>query len=76
MEEKRIHPALLRLFVIFPNILSYVLLIGLIIFVMSNYAVLKANEALSTWLIIIAILAPAALFTTYRIVQKIRSGAM
>lgn len=51
-------------------------MIGLIIFVMSNYAVLKANEALSTWLIIIAILAPAALFTTYRIVQKIRSGAM
>lgn len=74
--ERKIHPALLRLFVIFPNILSYVLLIGLIIFVTSNYAILQQSGALAMWLVIIAILAPAALFTTYRIRQKIKSGAM
>ena len=74
--EKKIHPALLRLFVIFPNILSYILLIGLVIFVSSNYAVLQQNGALPMWLGIIAVLAPAALFTTYRIRQKIKAGAM
>ncbi|WP_108306885.1 acyl-phosphate glycerol 3-phosphate acyltransferase [Metalysinibacillus jejuensis] len=74
--ERKIHPALLRLFVIFPNILSYVLLIGLVIFVTSNYAILQQSGALAMWLAIIAILAPAALFTTYRIRQKIKAGAM
>ncbi|CAM5710893.1 Acyl-phosphate glycerol 3-phosphate acyltransferase OS=Lysinibacillus sphaericus OX=1421 GN=LS41612_09540 PE=4 SV=1 [Lysinibacillus sphaericus] len=39
-------PAVLRLLVIFPNVLSYLLLGGLIIYVISNYEVLKTTESL------------------------------
>ncbi len=69
-------PAVLRLLVIFPNVLSYLLLGGLIIYVTTNYEILKATESLKVWLIFIAVLAPAAAFTTYSIVKKIRAGHM
>ncbi len=69
-------PALLRLIVIFPNVLSYLLLFGLIIFVISNYETLKATDNLTVWLIFIVVLAPAAAYTTFSIVKKIRAGHM
>lgn len=69
-------PALLRLIVIFPNVLSYLLLIGLIIFVFTNYETLKATDNLTVWLIFIVVLAPAAAYTTFSIVKKIRAGHM
>lgn len=76
MERQKMHPGLLRLFVIFPNILSYFLLFGIIIFTVTNYAQLQANGAHLLWLGLIAILTPASLFTTYRIAQKLKNGAM
>jgi len=69
-------PALLRLIVIFPNVLSYLLLFGLIIFVISNYETLKATNNLTVWIIFIVVLAPAAAYTTFSIVKKIRAGHM
>ncbi len=69
-------PAVLRLLVIFPNVLSYLLLGGLIIYVTTNYEILKSTESLKVWLIFIVVLAPAAAFTTYSIVKKIRAGHM
>ncbi len=69
-------PALLRLIVIFPNVLSYLLLFGLIIFVISNYETLKATNNLTVWIIFIIVLAPAAAYTTFSIVKKIRVGHM
>lgn len=69
-------PALLRLIVIFPNVLSYLLLFGLIIFVMTNYETLKATNNLTVWIIFIVVLAPAAAYTTFSIVKKIRAGHM
>jgi hypothetical protein len=69
-------PALLRLIVIFPNVLSYLLLFGLIIFVISNYETLKATNNLTVWIIFIIVLAPAAAYTTFSIVKKIRAGHM
>lgn len=76
MDQQKMPPAVLRLLVIFPNVLSYLLLGGLIIFVSTNYESLKAAENLMIWLIFIAVLAPAAAFTTFRIVKKIRAGHM
>ncbi len=76
MNQQKMPPAVLRLLVIFPNVLSYVLLGGLIIYVTTNYEVLKSTESLKVWLIFIAVLAPAAAFTTYSIVKKIRAGLM
>lgn len=69
-------PALLRLIVIFPNVLSYLLLFGLLIFVMTNYETLKATNNLTVWIIFIVVLAPAAAYTTFSIVKKIRAGHM
>ncbi|KOY83302.1 acyl-phosphate glycerol 3-phosphate acyltransferase [Lysinibacillus macroides] len=76
MNQQKMPPALLRLIVIFPNVLSYFLLFGLIIFVITNYETLKANNNLTVWLIFIVVLAPAALYTTFSIVKKIRAGHM
>jgi hypothetical protein len=76
MNQQKMPPALLRLIVIFPNVLSYLLLFGLIIFVNSNYDTLKATDNLTVWLIFIVVLAPAAAYTTFSIVKKIRAGQM
>ncbi|WP_409369799.1 acyl-phosphate glycerol 3-phosphate acyltransferase [Lysinibacillus sp. 38-6] len=76
MDQQKMPPAVLRLLVIFPNVLSYLLLGGLIFYVMSNYELLKSSENLKVWLIFIAVLAPAAVYTTFSIVKKIRAGHM
>ena len=76
MNQQKKPPALLRLIVIFPNVLSYLLLFGLIIFVMTNYETLKATNNLTVWIIFIVVLAPAAAYTTFSIVKKIRAGHM
>lgn len=76
MNQQKMPPALLRLIVIFPNVLSYLLLFGLIIFVITNYETLKATNNLTVWLIFIVVLAPAAAYTTFSIVKKIRAGHM
>lgn len=70
MDQQKMPPAVLRLLVIFPNVLSYLLLGGLIIYVISNYEVLKTTESLKVWLILIAVLAPAAAYTTFSIIKK------
>ncbi|MEQ6357082.1 MULTISPECIES: acyl-phosphate glycerol 3-phosphate acyltransferase [unclassified Lysinibacillus] len=76
MNQQKMPPALLRLIVIFPNVLSYLLLFGLIFFVISNYDTLKATDNLTVWLIFIFVLAPAAAYTTFSIIKKIRAGQM
>ncbi|WP_144787576.1 acyl-phosphate glycerol 3-phosphate acyltransferase [Lysinibacillus fusiformis] len=76
MNQQKMPPALLRLIVIFPNVLSYLLLFGLIMFVITNYETLKATNNLTVWIIFIVVLAPTATYTTFSIVRKIRSGHM
>lgn len=76
LNQQKMPPALLRLIVIFPNVLSYLLLFGLIMFVITNYETLKATNNLTVWIIFIVVLAPAATYTTFSIVRKIRAGHM
>lgn len=76
MNQQKMPPALLRLIVIFPNVLSYLLLFGLIMFVITNYETLKATNNLTVWIIFIVVLAPAATYTTFSIVRMIRAGHM
>ncbi|WP_324728418.1 acyl-phosphate glycerol 3-phosphate acyltransferase [Lysinibacillus fusiformis] len=52
MNQQKMPPALLRLIVIFPNVLSYLLLFGLIMFVITNYETLKATNNLTVWIIL------------------------
>lgn len=76
MNPPKINPAVLRLLVIFPNVLSYILLFGIIVFIATNYAALREAEALLTWGIITCVLAPMAIYTTYSIVKRIRAGVL
>ncbi|KGR78330.1 hypothetical protein [Ureibacillus manganicus] len=76
MNETKINPAILRLLVIFPNVLSYFLLFGMIIYIVTNFNGLQAAGALNLWLIIAAVLAPMALYTTYSIVKRIKAGTL
>lgn len=76
MNQPRMSPAVLRLLVIFPNVLSYILLTGVIIYIATNFSALQQAEALSMWVIIACILAPMALYTTYSIVKRIKAGVL
>ncbi|KGR90018.1 acyl-phosphate glycerol 3-phosphate acyltransferase [Ureibacillus massiliensis 4400831 = CIP 108448 = CCUG 49529] len=76
MNQPKINPAVLRLLVIFPNVLSYLLLFGLIIYIITNFEGLQAANALNIWIIITAVLGPMALFTTYSIVKRIKEGTL
>ena len=76
IQAPKMNPGLLRLFVVFPNILSYLLLIGVVIYILTNFSGLQAAGALTFWLVVLAVLAPMSLFTTYSIVKKIRAGTL
>ncbi|MEL4025391.1 acyl-phosphate glycerol 3-phosphate acyltransferase [Lysinibacillus endophyticus] len=76
MNQPKMNPAVLRLLVIFPNVLSYILLFGVIIYITTNYANLKAANALNLWLIIAVVLGPMALYTTYSIIKRIKAGVL
>ncbi|WP_042475380.1 hypothetical protein [Bacillus ndiopicus] len=76
MNPPKMNPAVLRLLVIFPNVLSYILLLGIVVFIATNYAALHEAEALMTWVIIACVLAPMAGYTTYSIVKRIRAGVL
>lgn len=76
MNQPRMSPAVLRLLVIFPNVLSYILLLGVIIFIATNFSALQQAGDLNTWVIIACILAPMALYTTYSIVKRIKAGVL
>lgn len=76
MNQPRMNPAVLRLLVIFPNVLSYILLFGVIIFIATNFSSLQQAEALTTWVIIACVLAPMACYTTYSIVKRIKAGVL
>ena len=76
MNQPKMNPAVLRLLVIFPNVLSYMLLFGVIVYITTNYANLKAANALNLWLIIATVLGPMALYTTFSIVKRIKAGIL
>ena len=76
MNQPTMPPKVLRLLVIFPNVMSYILLFGVVIFIRTNLEELKAADALTMWLIIAAVLGPISVYTTYSIAKKIRRGTL
>lgn len=76
MNQPKMNPAVLRLLVIFPNVLSYLLLFGVIIYLVTNFGGLKEAGALNFWLILLAVLAPMAIYTTYSIVKRMKAGVL
>ncbi|MBM7665869.1 hypothetical protein JOC25_002362 [Solibacillus kalamii] len=76
MQQPTISPKLLRLLVIFPNVMSYILLFGVVVYIRTNLEMLKATDGLTTWLIIAAVLGPISLYTTFSIVKRIKNGTL
>ena len=76
IQAPKMNPGLLRLFVVFPNVLSYLLLIGVVIYILTNFSGLQAAGALTFWIVVLAVLVPMSLFTTYSIVKRIRAGVL
>lgn len=76
MQQPAISPKVLRLLVIFPNVMSYILLFGVVVYIRTNLDLLKATNGLTMWLIIAAVLGPISIFTTYSIVKRIRAGVL
>lgn len=76
MNQPKMSPALLRLLVIFPNVLSYMLLAGVIIYIVTNYPMLKTTNTLNFWLILTIVLGPMTIYTTYSIIKRMRAGVL
>lgn len=76
MQQPTISPKLLRLLVIFPNVMSYILLFGVVVYIRTNLDYLKATDGLTMWIIIAALLGPISIYTTYSIVKRIRAGVL
>lgn len=76
MNQPKINPGLLRLFVIFPNILAWCLMIGIIFFVVTNFEELKAADALTFWVILLVVFIPITLNTSYSIIKRIKNGTL
>ncbi|MEK5184969.1 acyl-phosphate glycerol 3-phosphate acyltransferase [Solibacillus sp. FSL W7-1324] len=76
MQQPTISPKVLRLLVIFPNVMSYILLFGVVVYIRTNLDILKATDGLTMWLIIAAVLGPISLYTTFSIVKRIKNGLL
>ncbi len=76
MNQPKMNPAVLRLLVIFPNVLSYILLFGVLVYLLTNYSALQAGGVLTFWIVLPIVLAPMAVYTTYSIVKRIKAGVL
>ncbi|MGN7476207.1 acyl-phosphate glycerol 3-phosphate acyltransferase [Solibacillus silvestris] len=76
MQQPTISPKVLRLLVIFPNVMSYILLFGVVVYIRTNLEMLKATDSLMMWLIIAAVLGPISLYTTFSIAKRIKNGTL
>lgn len=73
---QKMNPQLLRLMVIFPNVLSYLLLIGVIVFTLTNFSAIQEAGELWFWLLTLGVLAFLSVTTTLSISKKLKAGAL
>lgn len=74
--KRKMDPKLLRLMVIFPNVLSYLLLIGVIFFTFTNLGALQDSGNLWFWLLTLGVLAFLSISTTISISKKLKAGTL
>ena len=70
------NPQVLRLLVIFPNVMNYILAIGIGIFIMTSMEEMKAQDALTFWIVAFIAILGVAIYTSVSIIKKIRAGQM
>lgn len=76
MQPQKIKPQVLRLLVIFPNVMNYILVFGLGVFIITGMEEMKAQGALTFWVVAFFVILGLAIFTTVSIVKRIRAGQM
>ena len=74
MQPQKMNPQVLRLLVIFPNIMNYILAFGIGVFIFTSVDEMKAQGALSFWIIAFFAIIGVAMFTSISIFKRIRSG--
>ena len=74
--KQKINPGMLRLMIIFPNVLSYLLLIGVIVFTISNFSTLQAEGELWFWLLTLVVIGFLSVTTTISISKKLKAGSL
>lgn len=62
----------LRSMIIISNVLNYLILIGLVLFILLQAESILDSNMLMIWVIITIVIAISAIFTTYSIVKKIK----
>lgn len=76
MQPQKINPKVLRLLVIFPNVMNYILAFGIGVFIITSMDEMKAQDALTFWVVAFVAILGVALFTTVSIFKKIQAGQM
>lgn len=76
MQPQKINPQVLRILVIFPNVMNYILAIGIGIFIMTSMEEMKAQDALTFWIVAFIAILGVAIYTSVSIIKKIRAGQM
>ena len=74
VQPQKINPQVLRLLVIFPNVMNYILAFGIGVFIFTSVDEMKAQGALSFWIIAFFAIIGVAMFTSISIFKRIRSG--
>ena len=76
MQPQKINPQVLRLLVIFPNVMNYILVFGIGIFILTSMEEMKAQGAFTFWVVAFFAILAVAIFTSLSIIKRIRSGQM
>ena len=75
-QPQKLNPQVLRILVIFPNFMNYLLAFGIGVFIFTSYEEMKAQGGLTFWICAFVAVLVIAIITTGSIIKKIRSGQM
>lgn len=67
---------LLRVMIILPNVLSYIILIGLVFIISSNFEGMKNSNMFMIWLMITVVIGIGSIVTSISIAKKIKKGIL
>ena len=76
MQPQKMNPQVLRLLVIFPNVMNYILAFGIGFFLLTNADEMKTQGALAFWIIAFFAILGVGIYTSVSIYKKINAGQM
>lgn len=75
-QQQKLSPQVLRLLVIMPNAMNYMLAFGIGMYIVTNLEEMKAQGALTFWIISFLVIFGVGLLTSLSIFKKIKAGQM